>query len=109
MAAIHSPDSSGLLVRRVQELHVEAVDLLDSAPGDALHVADHADRRADRYRDLLLALGPLLGHELAFAVEVLAHVVKLLDQRRDAMAKLWPGQVLIDHLGLGLLALACLP
>src|SRR4051812_6492743 len=105
MAAIHSPDSSGRLIRRAQELHVEAIDLLDCPPGDALHVADHADGRADRYGNLLLALGPLLGHELAFAVEILAHVVELLDQRRDAMAKLRPGQVLIDHLGLGLLAL----
>ena len=54
---------------------------------------------------LLLALRPHPRHRLSFPVEIRLHVRKLLDDGIDAVAEPRTGQVLIDELHLGLLAL----
>lgn len=55
--------------------------------------------------DLHLAFGPLPSHELAFVIEVLAHVVELLNHRFHALAEFGPGEIAIDLLHLRLLPL----
>jgi hypothetical protein len=47
----------------------------------------------------------LPGHELAFLIEVVPHVVELLDDGIDALLELRTRQIVVDLLHLGLLSL----
>src|SRR6185437_2516129 len=91
--------------RRIEERHLEPVDLLEGAAGDALKIAIHAGGRLDHAADLFLALGPESDRRLFLAVEILLHRRELLDDSLDAVLEAGAGQVAVDHFHLCLLSL----
>ena len=56
--------------------------------------------------DLGLSVGPGLDHELALLVDILSHVFEALDDGFDSLLEPRTGQILIDLISLGLLAVA---
>src|SRR4051812_33072235 len=91
--------------RRIEERHLEPVDLLKGTAGDALEIAIHAGGRLDDAADLLFAFGPEPQRGLSLAIEILLHRRELLDDRLDAMLEARAGQITVDQLHLGLLPL----
>src|SRR5208337_2934414 len=82
-----------LVLDRLRAVEIEALDLRQRAPGDALHIAPHAGRRLHDHLDLLLALGPGLLHGLALSFKVGLHVLELLDDSLDAMPEARPREI----------------
>ena len=92
-------------VKSLKEWKIQAGDLGHRLAGDRLQVSDHSDGRLDDGEYQRFALRPLPGHELAFLIEVVPHVVELLDDRIDALLELRTRQKVVDLLHLGLLSL----
>src|SRR6185312_9949065 len=91
--------------RRIEERHLEPVDLLEGAAGNPLKIAIHAGGRLDHAADLFLALGPESDRRLFLAVEILLHRRELLDDGLDAVLEAGAGQITVDHFHLRLLPL----
>lgn len=80
-------------------------DLRHRFAGNCLQVANHANRRFDHQDNLRFPLRLLAADEFPLTVEILAHVVELLDDGLDALTEFVAGQIMIDLLHLGLLPL----
>src|SRR5258708_24084757 len=88
-------------VRSIKEWKIKAGDLGHRLAGDRLQVSDHSDGRLDDGEYLRFALRPLSVHELAFLIEVVPHVVELLNDGIDALLELRTRQIVVDLLHLG--------
>ena len=92
-------------VRSLKEWKIQAGDLGHRLARDRLEVSNHSDGRLDDGEYQRFALRPLPGHELAFLIEVVPHVVELLDDGIDPLLEFRTRQIVVDLLHLGLLSL----
>ena len=91
---------------RIEQLQIQAFDLLQCLSCNPLKVAVHANCGFNHTSDLNFTLGPKTGHRFPLPVEVSLHVGESLDNRFDATTKAWPRQILIDQFHFALLALS---
>src|SRR5437016_301383 len=93
----------------VQRAHFQSFDLLNGLPGYSLEVTIHPSCCPHDSINLFLSFCPLFDNGLLFPVQILLHGGEGLNDRLDPMPKTWSGQILVNHLRLGLLALRRLP
>jgi hypothetical protein len=107
MGAVNSP--SLFVVLEIQySLKLYSLDFLERLPGDALKITVHADGGLHDAVDLFFALGPLAGDGFLFAIEIFSHGGESFDDGLHALAKARPGEILVNHFHLGLLAFGSL-
>jgi len=88
--------------RCVQEVEIQSLYFLNRRPRNSLEVAVKPHRRFQHPVDFFLPLGPLLGDDFAFFLEVLLHVRKRFNDRLHPQLETRTLEVLINEFSLGL-------
>jgi hypothetical protein len=66
---------------------IEAIDLFQTPPGDALEIAVHSDRGGHQALELGLAFCPLLPEGFPLGAQIFLHAGEGLDDRLDTLAQ----------------------